>query len=590
MSLRSVWTATVLVAITAVYGQELRTVDGRSYTVHRVEAGQTLYAISRSYAVPVDALLQANPGAAAGLSIGQEVLVPRDAVDRKEVRTAPKLLRDGELLHTVAKRETLFGIARNYGVDVNDLLERNPELNTGLREGMTVVVPTSKVTGQQDAAVRPAVQEELVEHTVQPGETLFGLGQRYGVLPERIQAANELPEGLKAGMVIRIPVKAGTVVQSTAPRVDPVAPGRHYKVAVLLPFALDRNDSLVAASPLGKETRPYASTLIAAQFYAGLSLALDSLEREGLNAEVLVLDMGEDPRAWAAMAKRSDLKDVDLFIGPFHRGAIEEIARAIPKAHIVCPVQQSNKVVLGNPTVSKVTATRSDLVRHTAQYVASRHARDNVILVRPDIHADKDAQDQMFRELNAAMARQPARFRDSVMVVRTGRRDIGNLAGKLESGRTNVVVVPSDDVEFVTSLVTKLRPLAAKQPVVLVGMESWLAMETVAATDLEQLGFMHATAVFADHGDPRVQAFVAAFRARFTSDADEYAFLGYDVGRFYLTALKDHGTAFPDHFGSVRTEPLHMHFRMTRTGPENGFRNEAAVMLKQQDLRWVKAP
>jgi hypothetical protein len=35
--------------------------------------------------------------------------------------------------------------------------------------------------------------------------------------------------------------------------------------------------------------------------------------------------------------------------------------------------------------------------------------------------------------------------------------------------------------------------------------------------------------------------------------------------------------------------PLHMGFRMTRTGPENGYRNEYAVMLKQEDLRLVRA-
>jgi hypothetical protein len=36
-------------------------------------------------------------------------------------------------------------------------------------------------------------------------------------------------------------------------------------------------------------------------------------------------------------------------------------------------------------------------------------------------------------------------------------------------------------------------------------------------------------------------------------------------------------------------DALHMGFRMTRTGPENGYRNEYAVMLKQEDLRLVRA-
>jgi hypothetical protein len=40
----------------------------------------------------------------------------------------------------------------------------------------------------------------------------------------------------------------------------------------------------------------------------------------------------------------------------------------------------------------------------------------------------------------------------------------------------------------------------------------------------------------------------------------------------------------------VAEAPLHMGFRMARTGPENGYRNEYAVMLQQKDLQLVKAP
>jgi LysM repeat protein/ABC-type branched-subunit amino acid transport system substrate-binding protein len=577
----------ILLLVPVLQAQETRTVDGRTYIVHTVEAGQTLYAISRSYAVPVDALLEANPGSAEGLSIGQELLVPRDAVLKKEARTAPILLRDGELQHTVAKRETLFGIARNYGVDINALLERNPELNAGLREGMVVVVPMANVVGQKESVVRPAVAEEWVEHVVLPGETLFGLGQRYGVAPERIRSANDgLPEGLKAGQVLRIPVEAGNVpIPSEV--LPPMRVGGTYKIALLLPFSVERNDSVLAAKP-GRETRFHEATRIAAQFNAGAMLAFDSLKVLGLDAQVLVVDMGEEPRTWNAVLKRADLKDVDLFIGPFHRSAIEQLARSHPSAHIVCPVPQSNKVILGQPTVSKVTATRVDLIRHTARYVAQRHRGDNIIMLKPDIHADREAVDQMHRALNAAWSEQAGRSGDSVKVVPTGRRDVGKLTSSLKSDRLNVVVVPSEDVEFVTNLVAILRPMASKQQIAVVGLESWAAIETVSPLDLETLGFMFATATFFDVEDPGTQAFVQRFRERYKNDVDEYAMLGYDVTLFYGKALLGHGRNFPAKLPTLNERALHMDLRMSRTGPENGYRNEGAIMLKQQDLKLVR--
>jgi LysM repeat protein/ABC-type branched-subunit amino acid transport system substrate-binding protein len=589
--LGSVFLFVLFLSTMRLSAQETRTIDGRTYTVHVVQAGQTIYAIGRSHAIPVEALLQANPAAAEGLSIGQEILIPKDAVAKKELKTAPILEEGGELRHTVVAKETLFGISRQYGVEVNDLLERNPELNAGLRAGMTVMIPTSKVTGQKEVAVRPAMAEEWVEHTVQAGETLYSLGQHYGVSQERIASANGgLPEGLKAGAVLRIPVAPGYVPAPVVAPKPAVAAGKPYTIALMLPFSVERNDSVLAASAQGSEARYHEATRIAAQFNGGARMALDSLEKLGLRAKVHILDTGEDPRTWGPVLKNPELKNVDLFIGPFHRSAIEQLAAVVPSAHIVCPVPQSNKVILGNPTVSKVTATRTDLIRHTARYVAQRHAKDNIIVLKPEIHADKETQDQLLRALNEALARQPERMRDSALVLRPGRRDIGDLASKLKSDKLNVIVVPSEDVEFVTSLVTKLKPLAGDKRIALVGLEAWTALETVSTGDLDVLGFMYASATFADYSDPATQRFVTGFRDRYKNDVDEYAFLGFDVTFYYVKALMERGEDFPDHFGEVGSRPLHMGFRMTRTGPENGYRNEFAVMLMQQDLQLKKAP
>lgn len=571
--------------------QVTRTIDGRKFIVHKVQAGQTLFAISRTYAVPVDALIAANPNTLDGLSIDEEILVPKDAVVKKDARTAPSLSNDGLLRHTVAKKETLFGIARKYGVEVNDLLQRNPELNSGLQPGAVVIIPIDKVVGQSPVLVRPAESDNSIVHVVKPGETLFALGQLYGVRPEAIQAANGgLPDGLKAGASVRIPVAQGV----TTPRpiaADSSSRRQRYNVGFLLPFSIPRNDSALAVSVLGTEGRRYyEATRIAAQFYGGALMALDSLRSLGLNADVTVIDLGDDARSWNAAMKRSEIAGMDLFIGPFHRSAIEQLSRVNTHAHIVCPVPQSNKVILGQPTVSKVTPTRSDLVKHTARYVALRHAKDNVILLRPDIVAEKELQEQMSNALQEAITAQPIHLRDSVMVAKPGRRDLGDLVGKLSATQLNVIVAASEDVELVTTLVGKLKPLANKYRIVLVGMESWLTLGSVAATDLDLLAFTFAASSFADPSDPRVEHFTQAFRDTYHTDVDDYAFLGFDVTFYFLKALLTQGTDFPEHFDQVRTEPLHMGFRMNRTGPENGFRNEHAIMLQQKDLQLQKAP
>lgn len=569
--------------------QEQRMLGGRKFSVHVVQAGQTLYGIAKANAVPVEALLASNPGAQDGLSIGEELLVPLDEVERKQLRSAPVWRADGELVHVVRKKETLFGISRQYGIELNALLERNPG-GLDLKEGMELVIPVSRVSNAPAGALQPASAIGGLEHRVSAGETLFALGKRYAVDPGSIRSANGgLPEGLKAGSIITIPVPAQQDEAREVPVVPTQLPAR-FKVAFLLPFALDRNDNVLAALQDGAKTNYYEPTRIALQFHNGARMAIDSLMAMGLNADIDFLDLGDEAAAWTRVLKRPGMQDYDLFIGPFHRTAIEQLARINDHTHIVCPVPQSNKVVLGMPNVSKVNTARSDLVKFTARYVVNRFAKENIILARPDITVEKDVQEQTRRALNEALELRNERLRDTVLLARMGRRDLGDLLGKLDRARLNVIIVPSQDVEFVTTLVTKLKQQVYKYDIRLVGMAEWNDMPTVPASDLDALNFTFAAPAFFDPQEPRTKAFIFNYRKRFSSDVDEYALLGFDVTFHYLLALMDHGPGFPEHFAEVATEPLHMGFRMVRTGPENGFRNEYGIMLEQDDLRLIKAP
>ena len=572
----------------ASWAQETRIIDGKKFTVHRVEHGQTLFAISRSFAVPVEELIKANPEARSGIGIGQELLIPQAAVVKKEARHAPALLKDGELSHTVGKKETLFGIAKRYGTDINVLLERNPDAVSGLREGAVIIIPAASAQDAGDPALRPAVPMHTINHTVQPGETLFSLGQRYSVKPEAILAANDgLPEGLKAGATVRIP-RMGPAPEPSKPPAPIVAPSAVRQIGLLLPFAAERNDSTIEASATAANgPRFHEASRIAAQFYGGALIALDSLAALGLNAEVKAFDVGDDALQWSSALKDPALTTLDLCIGPFHRAAIEQLARSHPRLPIVCPVPQSNKVVLGFANVTKAVPARTDLVRHAARWLAAAHARDNIIVLRPDILSDKEIQEPMINALNAAMTNQNGKLRDSVLVLRTGRRDLGELAVKLDGARLNVIVVPSEDVEFAATVVVKLKALAAKSSIRLVGMESWLRMDPVSATDLDALGFTYASASHFNAEDPATQRFIARFRERFQHDVDEYALLGYDVTFQYARALMLHGRIDAD--SSVPEQPLHTGFRMSRTGPENGLRNEFGVMLQVKDLKVERA-
>ena len=171
-----------------------------------------------------------------------------------------------------------------------------------------------------------------------------------------------------------------------------------------------------------------------------------------------------------------------------------------------------------------------------------------------------------------------------MLIARPGKKDIADLTRLLDPLRENVLMVPSEDVEFVSSLITKLVPLQGKFRITVFGLASWSSMGVIEPSDLDRLHVHVPAATFVDHDDPRVVRFVREFRERFTADAGPYAFLGFDVAYFYGTALLQEGRSFADRFDTIATQPLHMGFRLKRMGQENGFGNEGTVVLVYRDL------
>lgn len=95
-----------------------------TFLEHRVARGDTYWDIARAYGVDVDVLQAANPGIAASrLQIGQWLVVPRGpSAEGRRVAAAP---RPPGGIHVVRRGDTLWGIARRYGVGVGDLRRWN---------------------------------------------------------------------------------------------------------------------------------------------------------------------------------------------------------------------------------------------------------------------------------------------------------------------------------------------------------------------------------------------------------------------------------------------------------------------------------
>lgn len=143
-------------------------------------------------------------------------------------------------MHHVKAGETLFAIAKAYHVTEAQIVECNPDLeNAGLRTGSVLGIPfvqfieetqpvatttetAPKTVEKQTSQVVTVGGKKFYMHHVKAGETIYGIAKAYEVTEQEIKTLNpELEDGLKAGMVIGIPVKNATETPKVEPKTEP---------------------------------------------------------------------------------------------------------------------------------------------------------------------------------------------------------------------------------------------------------------------------------------------------------------------------------------------------------------------------------
>ena len=172
-------------------------------TTHIVGAKETLYGLSKQYNVSVEALQNANSEIlAGGLQIGQELIIPQNSANlpKTEITTSSKVT------HQVIAKESLFSIAREYNVSVQDLENLNKDLlHGGLQIGQTIAIPNKRKT--LDGRVR-VINQETVFHVVEAKETKFSIAKKYGISIDQLESQNpEIVNGLIVGNKLAINTK-----------------------------------------------------------------------------------------------------------------------------------------------------------------------------------------------------------------------------------------------------------------------------------------------------------------------------------------------------------------------------------------------
>ncbi len=114
------------------------------FYIHEIRGGDTYYALSRHFGIPVSMIEMYNPGVdARSLRSGQKIIIPalKETEPYRNDYTKPELW-DSCSEYVVAAGDSLWGIARRFGVTVEELTFNNGiESNSTLKIGAIIKVP-----------------------------------------------------------------------------------------------------------------------------------------------------------------------------------------------------------------------------------------------------------------------------------------------------------------------------------------------------------------------------------------------------------------------------------------------------------------
>lgn len=143
-----------------------KVINGKKYYCYKVVKKETLYSLSRKLGLTQEQIIFYNPTVYDGLKANDILYFPaEDFSDGESVSTSgtsaddksttqtdgKKATANGNdkptqkphtTTHDVAKGETIYGISHRYGITTEQLMDANPAIRSGLKAGMSLIIPS----------------------------------------------------------------------------------------------------------------------------------------------------------------------------------------------------------------------------------------------------------------------------------------------------------------------------------------------------------------------------------------------------------------------------------------------------------------
>ncbi len=331
-----------------------------------------------------------------------------------------------------------------------------------------------------------------------------------------------------------------------------------YAVAVLLPFMLNELDP----SPGKKRNQ------IVLDFYEGIRLALDSLNKRGTPVSLRAYDTQPGLDNLRRLLQTEEFKNADLVIGPLYPNENELVQQFSlnNQVNVVNPFSNNTELIGSNPYAYMFQPSSETLGRKAAEYVAER-SRKPVCVVFSGMSTKDSILAASFVEkarerglqivINQAFQKEDAA--DIIKILATPTEfDEFKFPSEFTLKKDSIgsIFVATDDPLIYTKVISAVETRG--DSVMVVGSENWIDDTAVAFEKYQHLGVNFFAPNFVALDNPRRKRFNELYLRQYGKVATNLALRGYEMMLFFGTQLQKNGVYFQDALNNTDFVPGHL--------------------------------
>tara|TARA_B100000767_G_scaffold242088_1_gene238936 strand:- start:1619 stop:3466 length:1848 start_codon:yes stop_codon:yes gene_type:complete len=525
------------------------------FTFHTVSKGETSYGIAKKYQINLNDFFIYNPDASNGLSKGDTLKIP---VKSFIIQTLNNEIDSTIKRHKVLPGETLWSIAKIYGVKLSIIKAYNKLITNELSESQLLLIPN--IPSDTINIVQPLIKhvdhpllkkcDTLIIHKVKKKETLYSISKKYtiglGQIIDNNPFLNEfiLKKDQELKIILRIKDCIGDSIKNKNDSLDlfsgSIYDHKTLRVSLVLPFFTSKSDSIIENCPENTNCSIDNISENSFQIYNGVKFALLDLKDSGYNLELNLFDSKYDTNATKKILQDTLFKSSNLIIGPLFSKNIK-LMRLFSKIYhipMISPYNIPSQALFNYPDLFKIQPSRSTQSKEMAKYI--RKSKDDYnILLLSDIDDNKSKVygnifSEFYNDTNY-LKKDSLSPTDSILPILLKRGDDwSHLLDDLSNKKRNLIVITSNKVPFLTYAFNQIIEFSNSQnhyksDFEIFGFEDLYRIKTIDVVYKNKFNLHFVSKGIPDLNSNTIEEFNDKYRSFLFAEPTIYSYLGHDI-------------------------------------------------------------